>query len=667
MSIRNKLLASFGALILLLVLIGTVTFWMMTRLAGSTDEVQANTETISLAAQLRDHLQNLRVHTLRASMAGTPSAAREINQQADADLKQFTDYLHQLKASDLDNQEQAKVKAIEDAFTAYNQARLQTMQLAMDGNFVESQKNATENAGPKYEATYKLIDDLTGYEEKLAADTREAAHASANLAKLGVVIGALAAVAAGAAVALWLTRSITVPLGMVVAASRALTQEQIPSLRRALEALASGDLTVTPSLQVQTLEVKSKDETGQLLNAFNEMGSALCAMACDLASAVASLRDTLANVMAATEQVEAGSRDLEGAAHSTEEMSQQVKRTVAEMARAAQQQASSLSEASNAVEQLSSAIESVAKGASEQSSAIDLTARQSDELQRLVGKLSEAAARAGEAVRKAAEAAHQGRSMLEGIIADFQSAREGVQTSAQEISQMAALSKEIGRILEVIEDIAEQTNLLALNAAIEAARAGEHGRGFAVVADEVRRLAEKTSKSTKEIAEMISGIRTQTEGAVATMNAQAEAVGQMAEQASRAGGRFGEILTQAETSARETEAMLALVAEAERAVREVGRAIERVAAVVQENMAATEEMAAGAGQVKETVQTLAGISEENSAAAEEITAAADTTAEEVERVRGMATRFAQLAAELRSLLSSFTVGHQPTRATKKAA
>lgn len=118
------------------------------------------------------------------------------------------------------------------------------------------------------------------------------------------------------------------------------------------------------------------------------------------------------------------------------------------------------------------------------------------------------------AARRAAESAGRGTESARNITASMERIRVATENVAERIRELGGHSNEIGEILGVIEDIAQQTNLLALNAAIEAARAGEHGRGFAVVADEVRRLAERSSSETKAIAELISRVKEAIEKAV---------------------------------------------------------------------------------------------------------------------------------------------------------
>jgi len=163
--------------------------------------------------------------------------------------------------------------------------------------------------------------------------------------------------------------------------------------------------------------------------------------------------------------------------------------------------------------------------------------------------------------------------------------------TAKRVEGLGQRSNQIGEIIGTIDDIADQTNLLALNAAIEAARAGEQGRGFAVVADEVRKLAERTRRATKEIAEMIQSIQTETHGAVEVMQAGTQQVKLGVESTTRAGASLREIIQTSEAAGAMVTAIASAAAAQRGATEEISANIEQIAAITQGTAAGAKESA----------------------------------------------------------------------------
>ncbi|MBJ6750931.1 methyl-accepting chemotaxis protein [Geomonas anaerohicana] len=188
---------------------------------------------------------------------------------------------------------------------------------------------------------------------------------------------------------------------------------------------------------------------------------------------------------------------------------------------------------------------------------------------------------AAEGAKLASSKATTGAAILDKTLESMHRLAEQVTASAQTVEGLGARSDQIGAIISTIEDIADQTNLLALNAAIEAARAGEQGRGFAVVADEVRALAERTARATREIGEMIKGIQSETKAAVAVMEAGVREVEVGSEEAARSGTALKEILDQ---------------------VDRVTEQVNQIATAAEEQSAATGEIAANVQQVNHGLQ-----------------------------------------------------------------
>jgi methyl-accepting chemotaxis protein len=261
--------------------------------------------------------------------------------------------------------------------------------------------------------------------------------------------------------------------------------------------------------------------------------------------------------------------------------------------------------------QLSSNAEVIAQGATNQAEQVATTASTVEEVNATVADVAHNAANVSSSANEARVSVVKGDSLVKETRAMMEQIASTVEEASGTVRKLGESSEQIGQIIQVIDDIADQTNLLALNAAIEAARAGEHGRGFAVVADEVRKLAEKTVKATKEIAEMISGIQADTGGAVAGMY---EGVQQVEEGKSKA-------------------------VEAGEALDVIKSNVENVSNEVAQIAKATDEQANAMGMMAESIENIASIAGENSHASQE-------TAQAVEQL-------SRLASDLQRTVSKF--------------
>jgi methyl-accepting chemotaxis protein len=231
--------------------------------------------------------------------------------------------------------------------------------------------------------------------------------------------------------------------------------------------------------------------------------------------------------------------------------------------------------------------------------------------------------------------------------------KTSVEVTAARVTELGAKGEQIGAIVETIDDIAEQTNLLALNAAIEAARAGEQGKGFAVVADEVRKLAERSSQATKEIAQLIGQVQSGTEAAVQAMKAGAAEVETGAELAEQAAGALQEIREAAAARNTVLNDMMSSVVEIRSLSADVVRATDGISEIAAETNEAAARMGAAADTVGQSVESIAAISQENSASAEEVSAATEQMSAQAEEVVASAATLSEMAQGLDELVARF--------------
>jgi methyl-accepting chemotaxis protein len=224
--------------------------------------------------------------------------------------------------------------------------------------------------------------------------------------------------------------------------------------------------------------------------------------------------------------------------------------------------------------------------------------------------------------------------------------------ASSKVNGLGERSKEIGKIVAAIDDIADQTNLLALNAAVEAARAGEQGRGFAVVADEVRKLAERSQLATKEIADLISGIQNGVAETVAAMEKGTQEVAGGYEQASKAGQSLDEMLEHSKDMGIQVEQISSAAKQLTAMSTEMVKLSDSISSIAMESTAATEEMAITAKEVSRSVEGVAGVAEENSAATEQVSAAAEEISAQMQQVVDSSSVLSTMSDDFKQLVAN---------------
>lgn len=254
----------------------------------------------------------------------------------------------------------------------------------------------------------------------------------------------------------------------------------------------------------------------------------------------------------------------------------------------------------SASEEISSSATQQAQGSETQKDQAAQVATAMQEMSSTVLQVSENSNKAAESSRRAAETARHGGSVVEETLTKMRVIAESVGATAKKMEELGKSSDQIGHIIGVIDDIADQTNLLALNAAIEAARAGEQGRGFAVVADEVRKLAERTTTATKEIAQMIKNIQDETKTAVTAMEQGNKQVEEGVKSTAQAGDSLKEIIHMSEEVGEMITHIATAATEQSSASEEINNNMEQIAKLVKES-------AVGAQQSAKACQDLSGL------------------------------------------------------------
>ncbi len=378
----------------------------------------------------------------------------------------------------------------------------------------------------------------------------------------------------------------------------------------------------------------------------DELGMAFKEMTIYLSSSVQTIAEN-------STIVNDSSIQLAEAAKEAGEATTQIATTIQQVAMGTSEQSEALGRTVNSVEQMTRAIDGIAAGAQEQASATNKAAELTSQLSMTIDQVSGNALSVVQQANIATEAARLGSSKVNETLVGMQEIKQSVDNTAQKIQLMGSQSDQIGNIVVTIEEIASQTNLLALNAAIEAARAGEAGKGFAVVADEVRKLAERVSTATKDIGGLIKSIQKVVSESVAAMDQGVVQVEKGVFIANEAGKTLQEILAATEEVHSQAEQAAAATVEMAASANELVTAVDSVSAVVEENTASTEEMSAGSNEVAQSMESIASISEQNSAAVQQVSASAEEMSSHVQQVGSAAVSLAELATHLQEVVQRF--------------
>ncbi len=411
--------------------------------------------------------------------------------------------------------------------------------------------------------------------------------------------------------ALWSALAIIVVLSVATLIVIALTMfvlfgklivRPIERLKAVMEAAAARDLTVIA-------DSTSGDEIGELGARINETIQSLAGM-------IGQIKVSSDNLTAASNRIAATSERITASSQGTA--------STAELAaKNNESAASAVEETSGTMRQMSSNIQHVAGNAQNQSLSVSETSSSIGEMSASIGSVSTTAERLtdlSQAAKKTVvlgfEAVHRSNKNAEEI-------SKAINRSGTTIMALGSRAEDIGKIVDVIDGIAEQTNLLALNAAIEAARAGEQGLGFAVVAEEVRKLAERSATSTREIGELISGMQREAQDAVRHTEKAVETV----ERGVSAGKMMGDALKEIDRTVEEVDTCAASINAAIREQKtgssQIVRAVEHLREMTEEIAQATEEQAAGAEQISHAMEKMRVTLHQNASSSSELAHSAE--------------------------------------------
>ncbi len=611
MTIRQQLYKGFGVVLLILIFLLMVDLGALWRTHSASNDAASTLESERISAKVRYQIMQNRLNLNNFLLSGDPRDEDKVNKG----LTELTDLLKR-------GQSQAGNELLRNALI-----QVEGTETSWADNFAKpllAKRHQVDSGDATVSdlQIFYLQKDPASWLAKSSTVLDEAADKmgmalteSQNTAArwsfwsgLIAIVGTLVAIGFGIFSAFKTAKSITEPLQHLITVAQEIGD--------------SGDLD-------QNIDIHRNDEIGALATTFNNMVAYLKEMAAvsmavaegDLSVEVAprSKRDTIGNAFQrmshglheivrntrdAASQVSAGSNQVAGAAD--------------ESAKVSVQASSAIEEVTSTMHEMSINVQNVVKNTQIQASSVAETSASIDQMVTSIQRVADTAKVLLDIANRSREEVVTGIQTMEKATDGLNRTNRAIQSSAEIINILGHRADDIGKIIEVIDDLAEQTNLLALNAAIEAARAGEHGLGFAVVADEVRKLAEKSTQSTKEIADLIQSIQREAKQAVENM----------------------------EHSTRIVEEGLNLGNDLGAALHKISDVVTEVYKFSQEIGAATNEQSVGSSQIAKATNRLTEITQEINSAVEEQASGAQAVVRAMDKMRELVQQSASSSTQL---------------------
>ena len=511
MTISKKLYVSFGAVLAMVVVLFVINLWSVHREHSAKAAASQALELADATDRIRFQMMQNRLYLTNFLLSGDSREADHVNDG----IRTFGERMEIATSLSTSVEQRNALEKVQQ--TEQNWARefaeplMQKRKEVDQGNstVAELQIFYLQKDAASWVKTSSEYLDLADRESKKVLEERRKSDESTSNWTIGIsLLSTLATLILGWGIAFRTAKSITEPLTDLMNVTA-----QIGT---------AGDLD-------HQIDIQRKDEIGELARTFNGMVGYLKEMAA-VSEAIAggnlsvevkprSKNDTLGNAFVRmVDGLRNLVRNVRDAASQVASASSQVAGASDDSAKVSLQTASAIDEVTSTMHEMSVNVQNMVKNTQVQASSVSETSASIDQMVASIQRVADTAKVLLDISNRSREEVHSGIATMDKATDGLNKINTTIRSSGEIIDVLGQRADDIGKIIEVIDDLAEQTNLLALNAAIEAARAGEHGLGFAVVADEVRKLAEKSAQSTKEISELIQSIQKEARKAVENMD-----------------------------------------------------------------------------------------------------------------------------------------------------